>query len=197
MPKVGLNRGKLIASAMAMADEHGLASVSMHSLARLYGVAAPSMYKHVKNLEDIQQSIASEALVLLEHALRNAGSTMTACAEAYRRFATDHPGLYETTQLPALFADEKARATSNRISALLASALPDSLLPDDVVNQVRIVRSLLHGFVTLERTGSFGSGKSVDKSFEELCTTLELVTTLAGVGTRPSSPDRLRVPLHD
>jgi AcrR family transcriptional regulator len=63
MPRVGLNREKLIATATAMADESGLASVSLHSLARSYGVAAPSMYKHVKNLEDLQRAIAHEALV--------------------------------------------------------------------------------------------------------------------------------------
>jgi len=179
---------------MALADEQGLAAVSMHSLARSYGVAAPSMYKHVRNLEDLQQAIATESLTLMEHSLRSSAGSLTSLARAYRAFALDHPGLYETTALPHLFTNERALAASNSIIAMIASALPHTLLPDDVVNQVRIVRSALHGFVTLERNGGFGTEASLEKSFDELCATLELVTTLAGVATRPKVPTAGDVP---
>ncbi|WP_435298561.1 TetR/AcrR family transcriptional regulator [Timonella sp. A28] len=188
MPRVGLSREKLVATAMAIADEHGLSAVTMHSLARIYNVAAPSMYKHVKNLHDLHSAIASEALILFERALR-AGEPdgVIEIATAYRKFAQEHPGLYEATQKPQLFTDETSLAASHRIIALIASTLPDSLSPHDVVNQVRIVRSLLHGFVALEQTGGFGLPESVDSSFQQLCTTLNLINSLAGVTTSPTT----------
>lgn len=186
MPRVGLNREKLIATATALADESGLASVSLHSLARSYGVAAPSMYKHVKNLEDLQRAIAHEALVLFERALRAGGSTVQEIASAYRRFATDHPGLYEVTQQPHLFASEQTQELSSRIVAHLAQVLPENLSSDDVVHQVRILRSALHGFVSLERGGGFGQPQSLDESFAELCTALTVISALSGVSTKQS-----------
>lgn len=187
MPRVGLNREKLVATAMAMADESGLASVSLHSLARHYTVAAPSMYKHVKNLEDLQSSIAGEALVLFERALSSSDRSLVGLAHAYRRFAHDHPGLYEATQRPDLHLTEAAKGKASRIVSLFASALPETLTVDDTVDQVRIIRSALHGFVGLERSGAFGEvgpKSSLDRSFDELAMSLLVLTTL------PSAPKR-------
>lgn len=187
MPRVGLNREKLVATATAMADESGLSSVSLHSLARYYGVAAPSMYKHVKNLEDLQRAIAHEALVLFERALRSSGSSVKEIAGAYRQFARSHPGLYETTQLPHLFASSESQELSNRIVSHIAQVLPENLGSDDVIHQVRILRSALHGFVSLERSGGFGLPQSLDQSFDELCTALTVMTTLSGVAKKPTA----------
>lgn len=184
MPRVGLNREKLIATATAIADESGLASVSLHSLARHYGVAAPSMYKHVKNLEDLQRAIAHEALVLFERALLSSKGSVTELATAYRKFAASHPGLYETTQLPHLFASPESKELSNRVVSHIAQVLPENLSSDDLIHQVRIVRSALHGFVSLERSGGFGLPKSLDRSFDELCTALTVMTTLSGVSKK-------------
>jgi len=191
MPRVGLTREKLVATAMAMADEQGLAGLSMHALARHYGVAAPSMYKHVRNVEDLQCAIALEALTLFEHALRGAEPGIVGLARAYRGFAAGHPGLYEATQLPALFREDGAAETSNRIVALIASVLPDNLLPDDMVHQVRIIRSVLHGFVTLECSGGFGQSQSLDASFAELCTSLQVMTSLGGVSATKAASAQL------
>lgn len=187
MPRVGLTRDKLVATAMAMADESGLGSISLHSLARHYGVAAPSMYKHVRNLEDLHRSIAAEALILFERALRSADGSVEGLAHAYRNFAHDHPGLYETTQRPDLFATPEAQDGANRIASLFASALPVNMTADDTVDQVRIMRSALHGFVGLEQSGAFGSAANsatLDRSFQELCTMLTVLTTLVSVNTK-------------
>lgn len=176
MPRVGLTRKKLVTTAMAMADEDGLDSVTLHSLARHYGVAPPSMYKHVRNLEDLQCAIAADALVLFERSLRAADGTLRGLAHAYRSFATNHPGLYTTTQRPHLFRTEEAQDTAHRIVAIIAATLPAGLSPTAVVDQVRIIRSALHGFVSLEHSGGFGIPQSLDRSFEELCATLSALT---------------------
>lgn len=188
MPRVGLNREKLIATAIAMADESGLSSVSLHSLARHYSVAAPSMYKHVRNLEDLQGAIAGEALVLFERALAASDRTLVGLAHAYRQFAHDHPGLYEATQRPDLQVSEQAQANANRVVSLFASALPENLTIDDTVDQVRIVRSALHGFVGLEQSGAFGvvgPKTSLDRSFNELAMSILVLTTLPSVVKKP------------
>jgi AcrR family transcriptional regulator len=186
MPRVGLTRETLIATATAIADEHGLAAVTMHALARQYGVAAPSMYKHVRNLEDLHSAIAAEGLVLFERSLRASDGSVTGLARAYRAFASNHPGLYDASQSPALTAQGQGQEISRRVVSLIASVLPENLSPDDTVDSVRIIRSALHGFVTLERDGGFGQPASADRTFEELCTVLTMIVSLRAVAKRTS-----------
>jgi hypothetical protein len=49
---------------------------------------------------------------------------------------------------------------------------------DDLVDAARLLRSALHGFVSLELEGGFAMARSVDRSFERLVSSLD--TALAG-----------------
>lgn len=48
-----LSRNRVLAAAVALADAHGLAKLSMRKLATELGVEAMSLYHHVKNKDDI------------------------------------------------------------------------------------------------------------------------------------------------
>ncbi len=48
-----LTRASVLAAAVAIADEEGLAALSMRSVARALGVEAMSLYHHVRNKEDM------------------------------------------------------------------------------------------------------------------------------------------------
>jgi hypothetical protein len=43
----------------------------------------------------------------------------------------------------------------------------------EMISTVRIIRSLLHGFVTLERDGGFGMPVDIDDTFEQLVVSIE------------------------
>ncbi|MEM7160586.1 MAG: TetR/AcrR family transcriptional regulator C-terminal domain-containing protein [Myxococcota bacterium] len=61
-----LNRKRVLARAMAFADQHGLESLSMRKLGQQLGVEAMSLYKHVKNKDDLLDGLIELALDEIE-----------------------------------------------------------------------------------------------------------------------------------
>ncbi len=53
VPRVPLNRERVLHAAIALVDEHGLDSLSMRKLGEALGVEAMSLYNHVANKEDL------------------------------------------------------------------------------------------------------------------------------------------------
>jgi AcrR family transcriptional regulator len=58
MPRETLSREKVLAAALRLADEHGLAGLSMRKLADSLHVEAMSLYNHVRNKGDLLDGIA-------------------------------------------------------------------------------------------------------------------------------------------
>ena len=100
-------------------------------------------------------------------------------AHAYRAFAHDHPGTYPLTQRH--LDDHAWEEAAARVLHYVAMALSSYGVGTDDVDRIRFVRSTLHGFLELERTGGFGLPTSIDQSFDVLIDALDLsLTALAG-----------------
>ena len=174
--KVGLDRRRVIDAAAALADAEGVESVSLSRVAAVLGVASPSLYTHVGGLGALRRELALEASTRLVTALRDAISgrdgepALRAAAQAYRAFATGHPGLYATLHTtPGQHDDPELFAAFAAVVPDLAAVLAGLGLPDrDAVPLIRALRSALHGFVSLEASGGFGLPDDVDASFETL-----------------------------
>ncbi|WP_250564936.1 TetR/AcrR family transcriptional regulator C-terminal domain-containing protein [Adonisia turfae] len=52
-PSFPLNRERILAAAMQLADDHGIDALSMRKLAQQLGVKAMSLYNHVANKDDL------------------------------------------------------------------------------------------------------------------------------------------------
>ncbi len=104
----------------------------------------------------------------------SAAARLHRMGHAYRRFATERPGLYAATlRAPAAGERDVAKAAGD-LTAFVLRLLASFGLPDeDLVHAARSVRSGLHGFVALEAVGGFGLPQSVDESFERLLDDLE------------------------
>jgi len=179
MPRAGLNAERVVAAAAELADRDGLAAVSLSALADQFGVRVPSLYKHVAGLDDLQRRLATEGTAELLAALTNAAKgkhgrdALLAVGNAYRRYASAHPGRYQALQRAAEPSDEHA-ATAERIVELMVAVMADyGYTGSRAVHAVRTVRSALHGFVELERIGGFGLPASRTTSFTMLLNTLD------------------------
>lgn len=140
----------VVAGAARLADEIGLANVTMGLLTERLGVRAPSLYKHIDGQADLNRQIAVLALTELGDALRDAlqgrsgRDVLSAAARTIRGFVLEHPGRYAATV---------------RI---------DATGPDDTVHALRMLRDLLHGSAVLEAAGGFQMDTDVDDCFEWL-----------------------------
>jgi AcrR family transcriptional regulator len=173
MPRAGLDTDAVVAAAAQLADEEGLAQLSLARLAAALGIRTPSLYAHVDGLADLHarlgargaRELASELQVAA--AGRSGADALRAVAGAYRAYAHAHPGSYAAMQVASEREDNQMAGAA--VVALIVAALDAyKLSGDDVIHAVRAVRSALHGFVTLEREGGFGIPLSLDESYATL-----------------------------
>ncbi|MFS8199791.1 TetR/AcrR family transcriptional regulator [Streptomyces sp. CWNU-52B] len=166
----------MVAAGAALADEVGLANLTMGLLAERVGVRTPSLYKHVSGLEDLNRRIA--ALALSEAAEAVGGSVqgyagrdaLAAAARSFRAFVVEHPGRYAATigVEPSGPDDPLALAGERALGAFRAVLRGYEIAESDVDHALRMLRSLCHGYATLESAGGFQWSADIDESFEWL-----------------------------
>lgn len=174
MPRAGLDVERVVTEAVAVAEEVGIANLSLAAIAVRLGVKVPSLYKHVAGLDDLKQRVAVRARGDLAAALEAAGESLGALARAYRDWARAHPGLYPATLRAPLDGDADDLATSTRAITVIYGALAQlGVEGDAVIDATRALRATLHGFVSLEAAGGFGLPRDIDRSFATAVALLE------------------------
>ena len=179
MPRAGIDRATVVAAAAEMADAQGLESVTLARLAERFGVRPPSLYNHVAGAEGLRRELAllglRELIADLTRAAigRSGADAVLALSEAYRAFARRRPGLYAAALLrpPEAGDMEMASLSAATLEVVVAGLAAYDLRGDDAIHAVRGLRSLLHGFVTLETGGGFGIPLDLDESFRRLVAT--------------------------
>jgi hypothetical protein len=97
-----------------------------------------------------------------------AGSdALVAGANAMRSFVQHHPGRYAAGNAARVGGpDDPLLAATGRVMASWAAMLHGyHLAPDQEIHALRMLRSVLHGFGTLELAGGFQLDASVNDSF--------------------------------
>jgi AcrR family transcriptional regulator len=177
MPRAGLDPDIVARRASAIIDEHGVDALTLARVAGELGVATPSLYKHIDGLDDLLGRVAAAVMAELAAQLgvatrgRSGRAALEAIADAYRRFAREHPGTYPLTQRH-VSTDEWTAAASDAVASV-AAALSGYGVEEGDADRIRFVRAALHGFVDLERSGGFGLPASVDESFAFLIDALD------------------------
>ena len=191
MPRAGLNPALVVDEAARLADEIGLERLTLAALAARFGVAVPSLYKHVGGLDAVRRGVAIRGVRDLGEALDAAlaaapgtpSARLRALAVSYRGFARAHPGRYAASVRAAAPDDAEHVAASNVVLRLVLDVLGErGLGGDDAIDAARGLRAALHGFVALESAGGFGLPRDVDRSFERLVDVLDAGLTGARVG---------------
>ena len=171
----GLDRAAVGRAAAALADERGLAALSLADVAAHLGVRPPSLYNHIPSLAALQRDLAVLGVRelgarLARAAVGKAGdAAVIALAGAYRAFVRERPGLYAATQQAPPSDDGEWQSEAAEVVAIVGATLGSyGLQGDDAIHTIRALRSLLHGFATLEAQGGFGLPLDLDESFRRL-----------------------------
>ena len=176
MPRAGLDAEAVVSAAAELADAEGLEAVTLAGLAKRLGIRSPSLYAHVRGLDDLRWRIggrgARELAARLsgEAAGRSGRDALEAVAHAYRAYAREHPGRYAALQrAPAERQSEDMQAVVNVVVAVLRGY---GIEGKPAIHAVRTIRSALHGFVSLEAEGGFGMPLSIEESFGHMISVL-------------------------
>lgn len=174
MPRAGLSRDDVVAAAAELIDEIGYHELTMGLLAQRLGVRAPSLYKHVDGLADLQHRVATLATTQLGDAVRDAmqgragRDALTALLTATRAYVTAHPGRYTAT-IGAEFTgpDDPLLAASARVIDSIAAVLRGYGVGEaEMVHAIRTIRCTLHGFAALQASNGFQWSGDPDETFD-------------------------------
>lgn len=91
MARIALTRDKIVQATIKLASEIGLSNVSFPRLAEYFGIKAPSLYNHFKNMEEVRVATAVY-LKELNHELTHAMVGLTPLA-ALRAYAESYKNL--------------------------------------------------------------------------------------------------------
>ncbi|WBB67116.1 TetR/AcrR family transcriptional regulator [Micromonospora sp. WMMD812] len=161
MARAGVTAERLTQAAAEMADDVGFDSVTISALARRFGVKDASLYFHIRNAQDLRIRVAALALTELADRVADAlagragKDALVAFANAYRDYATRHPGRYAAMQMD-IDPETAAASAARRHAEMTRAILRGYHLPEpDQTDAVRMLHSTFHGYVSLERSGGF------------------------------------------
>lgn len=172
----GLNREKVVQAAVELVNAEGAGALTLNRLAGRLGIQIPSLYNHVDGLPGLQRELAllsarSLGGQMAAAVMGKAGpAAVLALAQAYRDFAHQSPGLYALgLRSSAHAADaELDAAQAQVVQVVLAVIASFGLQGEDALHAVRALRSVVHGFASLEMAGGFGLPLDCDESFRRL-----------------------------
>ncbi|WP_409253026.1 TetR/AcrR family transcriptional regulator [Bacillus sp. SCS-153A] len=177
-PRMGLTKDKIVDTAGKMADRNGMESVTIANLAKELQIRPPSLYNHIKGLDELKTILAVHALNGLYQDMKSAteekegDDAVQALGTSYFSFARKHPGLYEAALLAPDPRDNDVQEAGSQIVHLALETLKYlELSKEDALHAVRGMRSLFHGFASLEQKSGFGLDLSVDESLERMVRT--------------------------
>jgi AcrR family transcriptional regulator len=175
-----LHKEKIARAALEVADERGLAAVSMRAVAARVGVTAMALYRHFANKEELLDCVLE--LLLAEMTLPLQGESweyrLRALGAEVRRLARRHPTAVSLIfERPAQTPDARLRV------AAIHQALGDAgLSGGEVLRLERMVSTFVVGFALSEVSGRFAGATAADLDLEfarDLTDLIDLARRLA------------------
>jgi len=162
MARIALTRDKIVQATIELAGKIGLSNVSFPRLAEYFGIKAPSLYNHFKNMEEVRVATAVYLQKELNYELTHAMVGLTplaalrAYAESYKKFAEKYEAVYELINVIHQTNNGELEYLAKENIRLVRRSLENFHIS-------RMFRSTLHGFITLTQLGYFRQSGSISK----------------------------------
>lgn len=170
-PKIGLELTTILEEAGEIADNYGMQEVTLANLAKNLNIRPPSLYNHFNGLPGLKKRLAIYGIELLYNELAQSAigvagdEAVIALSKAYIDFARKHPGIYEATLMAPDPEDTDVQQAGKKVVNLTVRILQAfDLKGDRAIHAVRGLRSILHGFSSLEQKHGFNMALDLDES---------------------------------
>jgi AcrR family transcriptional regulator len=174
--RAGLDHATVVEAAARLVDEEGIEQLTLGRLAERLGVRTPSLYNHVAGLPGLKHDLALYCLrdvydrVTRATIGKSRAEAIFAFADVYLAYARTTPGRYSLTLAPDLDDQEVQMLAARLVAAAQAILAPYKLSAEDSIHAVRSMRSIVHGFIILEKSSGFRMPVDRDASFRWLIT---------------------------
>jgi AcrR family transcriptional regulator len=168
----------VVRAAARLVNAGGAEALTINRLARELGVQPPSIYNHIEGLDALWRELALLSTRALAERItaaavgRSGAEGVMAMAQAYRGYIQENLGLYQASlrasgnlEIP----DPRMQAAEGRVVRVgLALVESFGLAGNEAIHALRALRSMVHGFASLEAAGGFGIPLGLDESFQRL-----------------------------
>jgi AcrR family transcriptional regulator len=185
MPRAGLSPEAVVDAALAILDARGAEGLTLKAIADATGVAAPSLYKHVRGLPELRRLLSIRILNETAEQMgavvmgRSGNDALEAYLSEYRRIASRYPHRHALIERASYDDPTFAAASERMVNVAYAVVRGFGLEGEDLVHAVRTVRAAVTGFVSLEQGLGYRAPTDTDASFAFLSRVL-------AAGLRPS-----------
>jgi AcrR family transcriptional regulator len=177
-PRSNLTKDIVVQAAVNLLNSEGLDALSLNRLAEKLGIRTPSLYNHVDGLPGLMRDLSilnarHLADRLSEAAIGQSGPEgVMSMMQAYRAYIKEFTDLYLSTLrasgMQEVINVELQKEEARSVKVALAVMASFGLHGEDAIHAVRALRSIVHGFTTLEVSGGFGMPLDLDESFVRL-----------------------------
>ena len=161
-----LSRDGVLRAAMRIADEGGLEAVTMQRIGEQVGAEAMSLYRHVRNKDDVLDGIVDLVFDEIEVPLAQADwrTAMRERANSARAVLRRHPwaiGLMESRSVPG-------PANMRHHDAVLGVLARAGFSSEMAVHAYNLLDSFIYGFALQERGMPFGTPEEMEALGESM-----------------------------
>ena len=175
----GLNTNRIVEAAAKLIAEKGFDQFSLRELSDRLGVKTASLYNHISSLSELTSNIGQLAFERMAGQLYSGTEdalpfdTLYHIAIEYRKFAKQNPELYKTiVKIHSAGSSDLIEKGQSLVHSLYPVLEACGLSEKDIIHFSRTIRSAMHGFITLEEAGFFGTMVDADESYSYMAETL-------------------------
>jgi AcrR family transcriptional regulator len=165
-PRIPLTRERILEAAVAFADEHGLASLTMRKLGEALGVEAMSLYNHVANKDELLDGMVDLVFSEIDLPAGRGGwkAEIRQRSVSAREVLTRHRwaiGLMESRVSPG-------PATLRHLDAVIGSLRAGGFSVDLAAHAFSAIDSYVYGFALQEASLPFEAGEQTVELAQEI-----------------------------
>lgn len=174
MTRVGLDKAFVVEKAAQLANEIGLENIQLKVLAQSLHIQSPSLYNHIKGLDDLRHELMlygwrNMEVRMMEAAAMagdNGYAAWEAICRAFYRYATENPGVFSAMLWYNKYQDGEAQGATERLFSTcfqITSTL--GISKDNCNHLIRTFRAFLEGYCLLVNNNAFGHELRIEDSF--------------------------------
>ena len=185
MARMGLDKSAVISRAAQLANDVGLENITLKALANDLNIQPPSLYSHIRGLEDLTKELMLYGWLQMEDQILEAVAGISGydaievICRTFMRYATTNPGVFNAMLWYNKFENDEANNATQKLFSVVFKVFSSlNISQENSDHLMRTFRSFLEGFALLVNHNAFGNPISINDSFE-----LSLKVLMAGMKT--------------
>lgn len=173
MARAGLDKITIINRAAQLANTVGMEQITLKMLAEELGIKSPSLYNHIKGLDDLKKQLmlygwAQAEDRIIQSVIGVGGyDAIKAMCYAFYDYAVENPGIFNIMLWYNKFQDDEMEKATSKLLAVIFKITKSLDIPDEYCyHLIRTFRGFLEGYTLLVNNGSFGHPLPLRESFE-------------------------------